>query len=210
VLAFEMGCQLQAGGEEVALLALFDTYAPYIPNKQRPLWHPLRGIRFLRNVPFWLRDLLQREDGVSRLLARLRLTVRAAWLRLTRDTDSLQAEAALLHAFGAADGITEERRQLILAHLRALESYHPQAYPGQVTLFRVRGMRLFRTYDTDLGWGQLAAGGVEIQMIRGAHYNILEKPGVDILAAKLRACLARAHANGSGRSAIDKLEENAT
>ncbi|MBN1138918.1 MAG: amino acid adenylation domain-containing protein [Anaerolineae bacterium] len=194
VLAFEIACQLQAQGEQVALVALFDTYAPTVPGAQRPLWHPLALIGFLRNAPYWLRDLLQREDGVSRLLARIRLAVQAAWLRVKGDTDSLQAEAAVLRTVGNADGIPEGHRRLILVHLRALESYRPQVFQGQLTLFRVRGMRLFQTYDADLGWERLATGGVDIQIIPGAHYNILEKPGVDALAARLRASLARARA----------------
>ena len=207
VLAYEIGCQLRARGEQVALLALFDTYAPHMPKGQRPSWHPRAFVRFLRNVPFWLRDLLQREDGVSRLLARVRLTVRAIWLRLKGDTDSLQAEIECMRVIRGAEGISEEHRELILSHLTALQSYRPQVYDGQVTLFRVHGMRLFRTYDADLGWGQLAAEGVEIHMIHGAHYNILEKPAVDILAAKLRACLARAHASDPGLSASDQGKE---
>ena len=191
VVAFEMACQLQAEGGQVALLALFDTYAPYMLDLQRPLRHPLALMRFLRNVPYWLRDLLQREDGVHRLLARIRLTIRAAWLRLKWGTDSLRDEAALLHMLGDTDGIPEQHRRLILAHLQALESYRPRVFRGQLTLFRVRGMRLFRTHDADLGWGKLATDGVVVHMVPGAHYNILEKPGVDLLAAELRAELAR-------------------
>jgi len=190
VVAFEMARLLQTQGEQVALLALFDAYAPLMPDVRSQLWHPRVLISFLRNLPYWVRDLWRRQGGVRQLLARIRVLARTAWLRRTRDTDPVRTEAAVLNVLG---DIGEERRGLMVAHLRALESYRPQVCPGHATLFRVRGMRLLRTYDADLGWGQLATGGVEVQMIPGAHYNILEKPYVNVLAAQLRASLARAH-----------------
>ena len=173
VVAFEMARLLQTQGEQVALLALFDAYAPLMPDVRSQLWHPRVLISFLRNLPYWVRDFWRRQGGVRQLLARIRVLARTAWLRRTRDTDPVRTEAAVLNVLG---DIGEERRGLMVAHLRALESYRPQVCPGHATLFRVRGMRLLRTYDADLGWGQLATGGVEVQMIPGAHYNILEKP----------------------------------
>ncbi|HUT18860.1 MAG TPA: hypothetical protein VM366_06845, partial [Anaerolineae bacterium] len=75
------------------------------------------------------------------------------------------------------------------AHLQALQSYRPQVYPGHVTLFRVPGMRLLRASDDGFGWGKLATGGVTVRKITGAHYDILERPSVEALAAQLRDSL---------------------
>ncbi|MFN2133628.1 MAG: hypothetical protein ACK2VD_24095, partial [Anaerolineae bacterium] len=76
--------------------------------------------------------------------------------------------------------------------LYALESYRPQIYPGRVTLFRVPGMRLLRASDDAFGWGKLAAGGVTVRKVTGAHYSILESPAVEALAAELRDSLHEA------------------
>jgi len=45
--------------------------------------------------------------------------------------------------------------------------------------------------DELLGWGGLAAGGIEIQDVAGSHLDMLSEPNVRMLAEKLRACLDR-------------------
>jgi thioesterase domain-containing protein len=192
VVAFEMAHQLQSQGNQVGLLALFDTYAPLLSDEPASLWHLRTSIHFLRNLPRWLWDILQRRDGSRRLLARIAIAFRSARLRADPERDALLFQAAALNALGDTRGISEERRRLAVAHLRALESYRPPLYAGRLTLFRVPGMQLFRAYDAELGWGALTTGGVEVHMIGGAHYDILEKPHVQELAVQLKACLARA------------------
>jgi thioesterase domain-containing protein len=190
VVAFEMARLLQAQGEQVALLALFDTYAPHMPGVWRQLWRPRILIGFLRNLFYWVRDFWRRPGGARQALARTRGLARAVWPRLGRRADPLPTEAAVLNVLG---DVSEERRRLLVAHLRALESYRPRAYGGRLTLFRVRGMRLFHTYDTELGWRKLATGGIEVRMIRGAHYDILKRPALDALGTDLKAILDGVH-----------------
>jgi thioesterase domain-containing protein len=48
-----------------------------------------------------------------------------------------------------------------------------------------------------MGWDQLALGGVEVRLVPGAHYNILEQPHVAALAAQLRECLVCATADAA-------------
>jgi hypothetical protein len=79
-----------------------------------------------------------------------------------------------------------------------MEAHRPQGYPGKVTLFRVQTTPFFYAHMPDLGWGEHAAGGVEIRMVPGANYNILEKPHVVELAKQLNKVLEAADAGGSG------------
>jgi thioesterase domain-containing protein len=76
-----------------------------------------------------------------------------------------------------------------VAHDVAIERYQPAPYAGRVTLFRVKAMSLFRSHDPLMGWSEYAGQGVDVRMISGAHYNILEQPHVADLAAQLRQCL---------------------
>lgn len=69
------------------------------------------------------------------------------------------------------------------ANVRADSRYRPQRYPGQVTLFKTAHQ------DSTLGWGDVAANGVELHQIPGHHMNLLRPPQVQVLAAKLSACL---------------------
>lgn len=46
--------------------------------------------------------------------------------------------------------------------------------------------------DPTLGWGAVAAGGVEVHTIPGNHQTIIEAPHVETLAEILGTCIARA------------------
>ena len=63
--------------------------------------------------------------------------------------------------------------------------------------------------DELLGWGGLAAGGIEIQDVTGSHLDMLSEPNVRMLAEKLRASLDRvqeAHQNRISEAAVAMLE----
>jgi thioesterase domain-containing protein len=75
--------------------------------------------------------------------------------------------------------------QVFQANIKADSRYRPQRYPGQVTLFRTAHQ------DSTLGWGDIAAKGVEVHQIPGHHMNVLRPPQVQVLAEKLSACLAQ-------------------
>jgi thioesterase domain-containing protein len=82
------------------------------------------------------------------------------------------------------------------ANIQALIEYVPQVYQGRITLFRAseRSQRTHR--NPDLGWGELAVGGVEIFDVPGDHATLIEEPRVQILAEQLKVCLGKAQANG--------------
>jgi thioesterase domain-containing protein len=176
----------------VDLVALFDTYAPLPLGIESQLWRPVALARFLRNLPRWLGDILRRQDGTQRLRTRIRLAARAAWRQANPRESAPLSDALVMEILGEGADATEEHRRVLEAHLEALESYRPQIYPGRVTLFRVPGMRLLRASDDAFGWGKLAAGGVTVRKVTGAHYSILESPAVEALAAELRDSLHEA------------------
>ena len=171
VVAFEMACQLCELGERVALLAMLETYAPV---DFRWLWTPKAILRFLGNLPRWIKDVTRRYNGLSQVKSGLS-SFRQSLTRRSVEAPELS-----------------ERPTLVQAHLMAFKAYQPSIYSEHVTLFRVPGMALRRAYDPLFGWGEIAAGGVSVKMIPGAHYNILERPQVVILAEQLRESLAEA------------------
>jgi len=79
-----------------------------------------------------------------------------------------------------------------------MSHYAPSTYYGRVTLFRVRGMSLFRAGDPKMGWDHLVRGGVDVRIIAGGHNTILEQPHVQPLAAQLQASLLEAQARSGG------------
>jgi thioesterase domain-containing protein len=86
-------------------------------------------------------------------------------------------------------------------NLKAMEQYAPQVYSGAVTLFKTaerlasppfdepsnNGQMLDVTQDPTLGWGELAARGVQIIDVPGEHATMLSYPYVETLALRITA-----------------------
>ena len=58
--------------------------------------------------------------------------------------------------------IPEQFRLALEANYELELKYVPKIYPGPVTLFRARTRPLVDGNPSDLGWGNLAGGGLEI------------------------------------------------
>jgi thioesterase domain-containing protein len=187
VVAYEMACQLFQQGQEVALLALMDSSPPrrHLPPQMRSGAH--RVGNFLRNLPQWIADFLRSGEVWLVIRRKLRLSGKQLAKKLGR-----QAEITPFDIIG--DAVRTEslpHKQLMDLHMRALWDYHTPQYPGRVTLFRIGRMPLFRAVEYDFGWSLFARGGVDVQIVPGAHYNILEEPHVRLLAQKLAESLER-------------------
>ncbi|MCP4663173.1 MAG: AMP-binding protein, partial [bacterium] len=81
-------------------------------------------------------------------------------------------------------------------NVRAMERYKAPVFSGRLVLFKARE-RLSRESETsDLGWGELAKGGLEIHEVEGNHYSILRDPHVEELADCLKEVLDRPGPDG--------------
>ncbi|HEY6119013.1 MAG TPA: hypothetical protein VIV66_03590, partial [Pyrinomonadaceae bacterium] len=87
--------------------------------------------------------------------------------------------------------------------LQVLREYVPHVYPGRVTLFRASRQPAGYNNARDLGWGELAAGGLEIHEVPGDHGSIVVEPRVGTLARKLRRCIEKARVETGSRHQAD-------
>ena len=62
-------------------------------------------------------------------------------------------------------------------------------YPERVTLFRT--IENIGFIEHDLGWSEVAPGGLEIHDVPGDTFSMLQEPHVQRLAEKLRDCIDR-------------------
>ncbi len=172
VVAFEMAQQLAHAGEEVGLLALFDTRAPGYPRLRRNAPARFHLFRRLGNPfpqPPERRWSEMRREMFS-LWAR-RLSIR--WRRLAGR--ALSQETLYFYFLNVA--------------FAASRRYRPLAYSRPITLFRVPAQPSNEIYATDplLGWGGVAAGGLEVVDVEGFHGQpMFREPYVRGLAEKLR------------------------
>lgn len=185
LIAFEMAQQLHAEGEEIALLVLFDTYNPARPPRRYTLAERLR----LR-----LQDAARLSPGEQ-----LQYLARRASGKVGANLKKWQGDfQKMLYKTQTTDVdagmVADEFRRLHvrLALERARDAYRPRVYPGRITLFRATIP--FDGYDcaTDLGWTELAEGGMEIHNITGNHESIFQEPNIHLTAEKLRTCIEAA------------------
>lgn len=183
-VAMEMAWQLIEQGQEVALLALLETWAHRPPQWYLPYyWHELVGR--LRRGP--------RELGGG------------SWRRLRRWLKPVDAAARQEAEFAfeaAVTGPLANRSVVYPINLAATRRHRsrPKKYPGRVTLFRRVQYGAADDPSADCGFATLARE-LEIHYVPGDHRGVLKEPHVRDLAHELAACLAGLHscAKDSGR-----------
>jgi amino acid adenylation domain-containing protein/FkbH-like protein len=187
-VAYEMARQLEAQGEEVALVALLDAAPSNRGYEQTRWWNPAYTFRFARNFSYWLDDFFKSKPEERRefVLRKTRSLVRKAFRKIWKSGPN-QSQVDLEEVIDLSKFPQHELR-LWQIHLDALVRHVSMPYRGKVTLFRTRGQPLFCSLDDDFRWGSLV-GSLEIHRIPGSHESIFMEPDVKELARELKACL---------------------
>jgi amino acid adenylation domain-containing protein len=180
-VAFEMAQQLKAEGQEVALLAMLDAYAPGYPQRlpwvrrqigQRVAYHV--GNLRRRGPHEWLNYCLEKGKIVkARTEKRLMKFASKLYLGFGRPLPTALQEV---------QDIPRPRHN----------PYTPSVYPGEIVLFRPSQQPQSYYHLPDMGWGGLAAGGLEIYEVPGRFGAIIKEPHVRVMAEHLRRCLQAA------------------
>lgn len=187
-VAYEMARQLHAQGQTVALLALMDCSAPnstYDTARRTPRY----WLSFLVNLFYCVGNFLQLNP--TRRMEYVRSKSRSFGKRFLRRISLAKADPSKVDMDALVDlsSYRDEERALWEAHIRALLLYHPKPHAGRVILFRTRGHPLFSSFDSQNGWGEFVANGMEVKVVPGVHESMLEEPHVQVLAHELKACL---------------------
>ena len=186
-VALEITQQLQAQGECVGLLAIFDHALPNLNLSMAndvTIWSPEFAINVLRNFPRWLGSFIQLAPG--QMGARLRRKTRVASKKI-RNNNDLPIEVADIIDYAA--GLPEPRRKLIEANYRAIKNYRPQPFNGPVFLFRAQVRSLLNPRDPALGWQHLTGGQTTVIDVPGSHEGMFHEPHAHILAKQLKSAL---------------------
>jgi thioesterase domain-containing protein len=184
LMAFEMAQQLHADGEDVALLALIDSFAPRGQGFMRSSLfrqYRYRAIRlFERTVSLHFGNLTFLEHRerlpyikgkINKAFYKLYMSLGAAWVPAART-----------------------RRKILIAGSQAARQYKAKRYPGKITLFRATQLGGGIKHDPAMGWGTLADGELEVHQIPGYHAHIVLEPRVRLLAKELIRSLSEAQA----------------
>ncbi len=187
VVTFEMAHQFHAQGQKVELI-LFEEIAP----GKRKVSYAIHRMVF-RNI--------QRIKSHLGKLMRMESTDKLNYIKemaenfLEQTTKKIRRKIAkenykIVPKVLALQVNDDDRGRALRNKLWA--SYEPKVYPGPITLFI--GSNVKYSHDPELGWGELARDGVDVQVVNGNHTDMLREPHVQVLADKLTACLAKAQA----------------
>jgi amino acid adenylation domain-containing protein len=189
LIAFEMACQLHNEGQKVALLALFDTFAPGYYNSVATRSSRSRVLRLYRRIEHHLGSLMMLDpsERIAYVRQKLRKAKVLKWWRRSKRT----AWASLYEAVGhpVSKSLPETQDSL----RKAAKKYKPRPYPGIVTLFRASQQPPGVYPDSSLGWNQVTVDNLEIYEVPGYHAAIVSEPRVRFLIEPLQECLRRAH-----------------
>ena len=202
-VAYEMARQLRTAGQDVSLLALFDTYSSIYLNR-----------------------LPQAFDVAEMLVALAWTTSREKGKHVVLPVDELRRLSFddqldfFLEKMRAEDLVPAEVDHELLSRFlggytarhRAAREYVPQPYPGRVTVFRCKErdplwiQRLLEAGldpdDPTLAWKGLSSEPVSVIEIPGHHEVICDEPYVQSLAASLSACLELATRSNEEQPAL--------
>jgi phthiocerol/phenolphthiocerol synthesis type-I polyketide synthase E len=180
-LAYEVAQQLTTCGEDVALLALFDTMNwsnIRVPSVWTKAYHAIERVFF--HVANFLRlDGAGRRDFFRDKAEALRNRL-PVW------------KGMLVARFSQGDSVTTSQSRALAriwqANDHACMLYVPQPFPGVVTDFRP--MKQYRMFDLpNVKWDRLAQGGVQVVNLPVYPAGILVEPFVKHLATSLRTAI---------------------
>lgn len=187
MVAFEVAHQLRSSGQTVALLALFDTFAPAAytlkPLAQRLLGHSHNLFKY--GLPYLQEKLTRRLHWMDYTIAQLQASSKAPSRALSKAPSKVSPKQNKF--------VIETYRQLLL-------QYQPQVYVGDMALFIASSQNAAALVcdpalvdiDPTLGWQRFVDGKLETYPILGDHLSILKEPQVPALAQQLKTCIERA------------------
>ncbi|MDB6121304.1 MAG: amino acid adenylation domain protein [Pedosphaera sp.] len=188
LVAYEMALQLHDKGEQVALLAFFDTHAPgypkFLPNMSAGR---LKLNHFIHRVSLhWgnFKAASGRERASYVWVKAGRWQKSQVWRFKRMWRNSKQK----VESWFWPKAIREAKK----TGRQAACIYTPRGYTGKATLFRATGQMKGIYPDPTLGWGSLIQGGLEIYDTPGHHGAIVREPRAGQLAEQLKASLHKA------------------
>jgi amino acid adenylation domain-containing protein len=183
-VAYEIARRLTAMDQRVALVAMFDTYAPGFPAHKRLSGRISDHLRKFRKL-----DWSERADYVRQ---------RVAWRLHGREHGFKPYE---LEA-GDADEVVGDVMRVVRANQRASAAFAVLPWEGRVQVFRARDIPDWPGLDYSdetNGWRRFARGGVDVFRVEGNHRFMMDEPAVSDAGRQLRECLEAARAREARR-----------
>ena len=192
-VAFEIAGQLRDDGEDIAMLAIFDSYPKgwlklYTPDEARDYRRRFLRLRLKRHLQIWLR---------LGMLDKLRYAAIKIGYKSRKITNWTSQTFRKVEPASAS--VQSVLRNIEEINYSAFIGYVPKVYEGKVTFFCAD--EEVCPEENLTGWRRLAAGGVDVIHVPGDHQTMIKEPHV----AKLALSLEEAIQKGAGETSGDQL-----
>lgn len=172
IMTFEVARQLEAQGQELSLVALFDA------GMRKP------GQTFdERDFLPMLLLLFPHED--AEFVEQLQRKSAEEQLAYFRD----RAELAKVVMQDTEHSIAQHIFAVFQANVKAIVEYEAQPCRSRLTVFRAEEKATPMHEDPELGWGPWAGGGVEVIEVPGNHVSMFREPTILTVAEHLERLL---------------------
>lgn len=189
-VAHEMACQLRNEGEDVALLAMFDSFPKgwlklCTPDEARSFQGRFLRLRLQRHLRIWLG--LGLSDGLRYAATKVRYKSRKIKRLIRQLTQQIAPKTP---------SVRSTIRKIEEINYSAVRDYRPNVYDGKVTFFCAE--EEVCPEENLMGWNRLALGGVDVINVPGDHQTMIKEPHVAGLASRLEEAIQNRAGEGSG------------
>lgn len=182
LLAFEVSRQLVEKGEQVGLVALFDTGNwAYYRNLPAEKAAQFRRVYMIDRLGKYGQNIL--HGRFHELGADIRQFVVSRW-----NAAVWKIGRRVCRIFNL--DVPRFVRSNLVMFSAIGKVYVPQSYSGKLVLFRAEGRSAEYGEDLTLGWTGIARDGVEVLQVPGGHLSIMRQPYVARLVQRLIPYLA--------------------
>ena len=198
-IAFEMARQLFEMGDQVGVVALFDTEAPtflrIVSLDQEVV--PSKWTAYQERIQYHFDMLFVKKQWKSHLKQKFRTVKRRVRTRLKL------ANYKFFRKLGKP--LPKTLLRVHEANNQALLDYHPGYYPGDLILFLAMQKAVGQKIAPDVGWKPFARM-ITVCNIPGDHLSILKEPNVKELAEALQQCIDEFSTKNENRIEITNLQ----
>ncbi len=182
LLAYEIAQRLQAQGQEVGMVVMFDTWIPkFLARFSGGEARRARRTFELERLRLHAQNL--RQMGLRETMTYTRERIIGAIgdrFRYMKWHLSNRLEATLGSAAPARKHSQDEMLLVAVSH------YRPKAYNGRVLLFRSDKYRTWKYWDPALGWSHLLPN-LQVHEVPGVHDSMLTGPNLPAIAKAIAA-----------------------
>jgi thioesterase domain-containing protein/acyl carrier protein len=200
IVALEMAQQLRAQGEQVALVAMIETYnervSPMTQSFLISLFHSLQ------NVGYHLSNFLILKGSERWRFLNEKWVVEKGRLGIRLATWANKLKGML----GSNNGHSYPHLLIKKANEHATYEYLPKAYSGRAVVFRPKTFFQGQN-DPEFGWGEIVRSGLAVRKLPLYPKAMLVEPFVQTLAEELKACLEEARKEHSALSGERRADD---